>query len=96
MLVVHGVFGGYDAGLLFARLTGLGGFRVIAPARFGYLGSTLPARRSPAVKANGCAALLDRWTRWGVAAGSPSTATLSADIVPRAGTPRHSPAAPFR
>jgi pimeloyl-ACP methyl ester carboxylesterase len=35
------------------------GFRVIAPARFGYFGSTLPRRATPADQANAYALLLD-------------------------------------
>lgn len=60
VLLVHGIFGGADAAL--RQLTPLvpDGFRVIAPSRFGYLGSDLPAGASPARQADAFAALLDK------------------------------------
>jgi pimeloyl-ACP methyl ester carboxylesterase len=57
--VVHGIFGGFDAGLRLARLLVPDGFRSIVPSRFGYLGSTLPPNPSPALQADAFAALLD-------------------------------------
>jgi pimeloyl-ACP methyl ester carboxylesterase len=59
VLVVHGIFGGFDAGLRLARLLVPDGFRSIVPSRFGYLGSTLPPNPSPALQADAFAALLD-------------------------------------
>jgi pimeloyl-ACP methyl ester carboxylesterase len=60
LLSIHGSFGGYDAGL--ASLRGLipPDRRVVAPSRFGYLGSTMPPRPSPAVQADAFADLLDK------------------------------------
>jgi pimeloyl-ACP methyl ester carboxylesterase len=60
LLSIHGSFGGYDAGL--ASLRGLipPDRRVVAPSRFGYLGSTMPPRASPADQADAFAALLDK------------------------------------
>lgn len=59
ILVVHGIFGGRDAGLLsFDDL--LPDRRVLAPSRFGYLGSTLPPGASPADQADALVELLER------------------------------------
>ena len=58
VLVVHGIFQNCVGGLLDAR----GLFtdrRVIAPSRFGYLGSSMPPRVTPADQADAFAALLD-------------------------------------
>ncbi len=58
VLVVHGIFGGRDAGLLsFGGV--LPGRRVIAPSRFGYLGSAMPPNPSPEAQADAFAELLD-------------------------------------
>ena len=58
LLSIHGAGGGYDQGL--ANVAGLvgDGFRVIAPSRFGYLGTPIPADTIPAVQADAHAALL--------------------------------------
>src|SRR6516225_5646672 len=59
LLAIHGFFGGCDEALL-----SLGGVaadrRAIAPSRFGYLGSGMPAGASVTVQADAYAALLDR------------------------------------
>lgn len=59
LLAIHGFFGGCDEALL-----SLGGVaadrRAIAPSRFGYLGSSMPAGASVTVQADAYAALLDR------------------------------------
>ncbi len=58
LLVIHGIFGGCDSGLV--SVDGMfGDRRVIAPSRFGYLGSSLPAGATPADQADAFAALLD-------------------------------------
>ena len=59
VLVVHGIFGGFDQGLVIAR--GNVGDRslLIAPSRFGYLGSPLPVDASPAAQADAYVCLLD-------------------------------------
>jgi len=58
VLAVHGFFGGCDEALL--NLRGLAaGRRVIAPSRFGYLGSAMPAGATVAAQADAFAALLD-------------------------------------
>jgi pimeloyl-ACP methyl ester carboxylesterase len=58
LLVLHGIFGGCDGALLGARDL-CPGRRVIAPSRFGYLGSSLPADAAPADQADALVALLD-------------------------------------
>ncbi len=58
LLAVHGFFGGCDEALL--NLRGLvAGRRAIAPSRFGYLGSSMPAGATVAGQAAAFAALLD-------------------------------------
>ena len=60
LLSIHGAGGGFDQGLaLAADLVG-GGFRTIAPSRFGYLRTPVPQDPSPAVQADVYAALLSR------------------------------------
>lgn len=59
VLVLHGAGGGYDQALLLARAMVGEGFDVIAPSRFGYLRSPLPADASTAAQADALAALLD-------------------------------------
>lgn len=58
VLVSHGIFHGCDGALLSVRSI-LRGYRIIAPSRFGYLGSGLPASASPRDQADAFAALLD-------------------------------------
>lgn len=60
LLVSHGVLGSHVESFdgWWSRLPGPG-FRVIAPSRFGYLGSTLPDAASPADQADAYALLLD-------------------------------------
>ena len=59
-LASHGVCGGLQGGLWLARrVLGTSGFRVIAPSRFGYQGTTLPAGASSATQADQFAELLD-------------------------------------
>ncbi len=58
LLSIHGAGGGFDQGLANAvELVGAG-FRVIAPSRFGYLGTPIPADASPSAQADAHAALL--------------------------------------
>lgn len=60
VLVIHGAGGGFDQGLLIADTFVGEGVEVIAPSRFGYLASALPAEASTAAQADAFAALLDR------------------------------------
>jgi pimeloyl-ACP methyl ester carboxylesterase len=60
VLVCHGVFGCHADGVdgWYTRMLGEG-YRVIAPSRFGYFGSTLPPQATPADQAEVYALLLD-------------------------------------
>lgn len=59
VLVVHGIFGGFDQGLVIARGNVGEGFQSIAPSRFGYLRTPLPEDASPAGQADAFVCLLD-------------------------------------
>jgi 2-hydroxy-6-oxonona-2,4-dienedioate hydrolase len=59
VLVLHGTGGGWDQGLFAARGLVAHGFRIIAPSRFGYLRTPLPADPSPAAEADTWACFLD-------------------------------------
>jgi pimeloyl-ACP methyl ester carboxylesterase len=58
VLVVHGIYHNCVGGLLSVRDL-FPNRRVIAPSRFGYLGSSLPPSATPAAQADAFAALLD-------------------------------------
>jgi len=78
LLVVHGAGGGFDQALDLARDFLGGGYRIVAPSRFGYLGTPLPADASPQAQADAHACLLDalnidRAAVVGVSAGGPSS-----------------------
>ncbi len=82
LLSIHGAGGGYDQGLSnVADLVG-DGFRVIAPSRFGYLGTPIPPDTSPAAQADAHAALLtelkvDKAIVVGISAGARSALELA-------------------
>lgn len=59
VLMVHGTGGGFDQGLDFAQRLSLGGRRVIAPSRFGYLRSAFPDDPSSENQADAFVDLLD-------------------------------------
>lgn len=59
VLVVHGAAGGVDQALQMAADHVPAGFRVIAPSRFGYLGTSQPDRATPRQQAEAFVALLD-------------------------------------
>jgi 2-hydroxy-6-oxonona-2,4-dienedioate hydrolase len=59
ILVIHGTGGGWDQGIYAARTVVPYGFRLIAPSRFGYLRTPMPADPSPQHEADVWAALLD-------------------------------------
>lgn len=59
LMMIHGTGGGFDQGLLFAAGLRQRGFRIIAPSRFGYLGSAFPDDASPAHQADVLVDLLD-------------------------------------
>lgn len=76
LLMIHGAGGGYDQGLLVGRDFGQG-LRIIAPSRFGYLGTAVPDDISIGAQAEAHAALLDdlgiqQCIVAGVSAGGPS------------------------
>jgi len=76
LLMIHGAGGGYDQGLMVGRDFGQG-FRIIAPSRFGYLGTALPDDASVSAQVEAHAALLDhlgidKCVVTGVSAGAPS------------------------
>jgi len=78
VLVVHGAGGGFDQGLDLGESLSRGGYHVIAPSRFGYLRTPLPADASAAAQADAHACLLDalkidRAVVLGVSAGGPSS-----------------------
>lgn len=58
-LVIHGAGGGFDQGLHAGRELVGDAYRVVAPSRFGYLGSPIPEDASPAAQADAYARLLD-------------------------------------
>ena len=77
LLVIHGSGGGHDQGMAFASAMARHGIRVIAPSRFGYLRTPMPADASPAAQADAHVCLLDalgnqRSGVLGLSAGGPS------------------------
>jgi 2-hydroxy-6-oxonona-2,4-dienedioate hydrolase len=82
LLSIHGAGGGYDQGLAnVGDLVGAG-VRVIAPSRFGYLGTPVPADASDAAQADAHAALLavlnvDKALVVGISAGARSAVWLA-------------------
>jgi pimeloyl-ACP methyl ester carboxylesterase len=58
VLVLHGIFHNCVGGLLSVREL-FPDRRVVAPSRFGYLGSSMPPNATPAAQADALAALLD-------------------------------------
>jgi 2-hydroxy-6-oxonona-2,4-dienedioate hydrolase len=79
VLSIHGAGGGFDQGLFnFREAVPGGGYRVIAPSRFGYLGSPAPNDASPELQADYFAALLDELAVDRVAVVAHSAGALSA------------------
>jgi pimeloyl-ACP methyl ester carboxylesterase len=82
LLVIHGAGGGYDHGLTHVADFADGDFRVIAPSRFGYLGTPVPIETSPMAQADAHAALLaalrvNTAIVVGISAGARSAAELA-------------------
>ena len=82
VLVSHGIGGGFDQGLGLAQAYLGDGYKVIAPSRFGYHGTPLPADASPASQAYAFVCLLDslglqRVTVMANSAGSTSAIQLA-------------------
>jgi pimeloyl-ACP methyl ester carboxylesterase len=87
VLVLHGAGGGYDQGLLTADQLGEN-LRVIAPSRFGYLNTPIPADGSVKAQAQAYACLLDelnlgRVSVVAVSAGGPSALQFALDYPDR-------------
>ena len=59
VLVVHGIVGGFDAGIASVGDMLGDGYQLIIPSRFGYLRTPLPDNASPATQADAHACLLD-------------------------------------
>jgi 2-hydroxy-6-oxonona-2,4-dienedioate hydrolase len=59
VLVLHGTGGGWDQGILATSALIPHGFRVIAPSRFGYLRTAMPADPSPQAEADTWPCFLD-------------------------------------
>ena len=59
VLSIHGAGGGYDQGLMLGNEIFGAGYRIIAPSRFGYLRTPVPADISPAAQADAHNALLE-------------------------------------
>lgn len=59
VLVIHGACGGFDQSVQMARALAERGYRLIAPSRFGYLGSTFPSGLTTSMQADAYAQLLD-------------------------------------
>lgn len=78
LLMVHGSGGGFDQGLFFAKRFAEGGYRVIAPSRFGYLRSAFPADPSSENQADAFVDLLDALGIDKVAIAGGSAGALSA------------------
>jgi len=81
-LVSHPLFGGFDLGVSIGRKWLGPEFRIVAPSRFGYPGSTLPRAATPADQADAFAALLDalsleRVVVLGYSAGGPPVIQLA-------------------
>jgi pimeloyl-ACP methyl ester carboxylesterase len=108
ILVVHGAGGGFDQALGIAAPLVAAGLRVVAPSRFGYLRTPLPADASAAAQADAHACLLDvlgidRVAVLGASAGAPSSLQFALRhpgrtralvlLVPAAYAPRASDAA---
>ncbi len=59
LMMIHGTGGGFDQGLLFGAGLRRRGFQIVAPSRFGYLGSAFPDDGSPRHQADVLVELLD-------------------------------------
>jgi pimeloyl-ACP methyl ester carboxylesterase len=82
VLFVHGAGGGFDQGLALGAAFLGDGYRIVAPSRFGYLGTALPADASPEAQADAHLRLLDALQLEsvpviGVSGGGPSAMQLA-------------------
>ena len=88
LLAIHGAGGGFDQGLDIAGSIAGAGYRVIAPSRFGYLGTPLPADASAPAQARAHASLLDalgihETNVVGASAGAPSAMQFAIEFPER-------------
>jgi pimeloyl-ACP methyl ester carboxylesterase len=60
VLSIHGAGGGFDQALDMTGALAGRGYKIVAPSRFGYLGSDFPADATVAMQADAYVALLDR------------------------------------
>jgi 2-hydroxy-6-oxonona-2,4-dienedioate hydrolase len=82
VLLIHGAGGGFDQGLSLGEAFLGDGYRIVAPSRFGYLGTPLPADASPEAQGDDHLRLLDALQLEsvpviGVSAGAPSAMQLA-------------------
>lgn len=82
VLMIHGSGGGFDQGMAFSERLRDEPVRLIAPSRFGYLGSSMPAQATPEAQADALAHLLrelgeDRAVIIGGSAGALSATQLA-------------------
>lgn len=59
VLSIHGTGGGFDQGLALAADLRAAGYRILAPSRFGYLGTPVPKRNDAMAQADALAEMLD-------------------------------------
>jgi pimeloyl-ACP methyl ester carboxylesterase len=59
VLVIHGISGGFDQGLGWAQAYLGDGYQIIAPSRFGYIGTPMPVNATPQNQAEAFVRLLD-------------------------------------
>jgi pimeloyl-ACP methyl ester carboxylesterase len=78
VLAIHGSGGGFDQALEMVGPLTAYGYRLIAPSRFGYLGSEFPQDASPETQADAFAELLDHLGEAKVAVLGGSAGALSA------------------
>jgi len=84
VLIVHGLMGGYDQGLLFADALVKNGFEVISVSRPGYLLTPLSTGKTPEEQAQALIALLNalsiqKAVVMGISAGGPCSIDLALD-----------------
>jgi pimeloyl-ACP methyl ester carboxylesterase len=82
VLVIHGISGGFDQGLGISQSSLGDGYKVIAPSRFGYLGTPMPANATPATQTDTYVCLLDalhleKVTIMAYSAGGPSAMQMA-------------------
>lgn len=59
VLISHGIFGGYDQGLISLEKLNLNSYRLLSPSRFGYPNTDLPKNPTPSNQAQSFKELID-------------------------------------